>query len=101
MVKYAMKHFQLKSTEQLLVMALCKRIVQETVCDESGKEETVTKTLPGRIFVFSSCVVWHGTQDAGAGRHHDLAFSIPTVRMPFRECMAMLCTVSLTFPAWL
>jgi hypothetical protein len=67
-VQYARSHFKIKSQEQLITTALCTRSI---IVPTTGQLISV----PGRLFVFTNCMVWHGV-DAGQGedRMWDLYF---------------------------
>ena len=68
MVQYARSHFKIVSNEQFITTALCTRfIIVPTTLQKIP--------IPGRIFIFANCMVWHGV-DAGQGedRRWDVCF---------------------------
>lgn len=66
MVQYAMSHFGLRSSEQLVATAVCSR----TVTTVTG----AVMNVPGRIFIFTNWMVWHGTGEGARNRRWDMCF---------------------------
>lgn len=67
-----MSHFGLRSSEQLVLTAVCDRSITS---DITGK----TSCVPGRIFIFTNWMVWHGTGDGIKNRRWDLCFLLHKV----------------------